>query len=179
MLDAARTITRAMQGALEDPRAGGFFASPAAASASSRPGAPEKPIYENIVAARALHLVSVHAHDASLDGVAERTLRSIGPRAGGAVLALAVQDISLGPVEVSVVGTSDDPRAAALHRAALRVYEPRKAVHFEGPGRYPARGRASVYVCTRTSCSSPIDEPAAVAAAVARASADAGRVACP
>ena len=182
-LDAARTITAAMRATLEDRAGGGFFASPAvdgATHGSADVRAPQKPIYENIVAARAFHLVSVYTHDAASDAVAERTLRSVGASGGGAVLALATQDLSLGPVEISIVAADvRDPRAVALRSAALRTYEPRKAVHFEAPGRYPARAKAAAYVCTHTSCSSPIEDEATLAAAVARASADAGSKSCP
>lgn len=167
-LEAARGIMKSARATLEDRSAnggGGFFASPNDASV---PGAAEKPVYENIVAARALHSLAVYGHDDSLDAVAERTLRAI-PSGGGAIFALAVQDLALGPVELSISGPPGDPRAIALYEAALKVDEPRKAVHFDTAKRYPDRGKPALYVCTKNSCSSAVYDPAAVAAAVIRA----------
>lgn len=161
-LDAASKIVAAARASLEDRDRGGFFSSPDEAAAA------DKPAYENVVMARALHALAVYAHDASLDGVAERTLRGAAATRG-AIVALAVQEIADGPIELTIAGAPGSARAAALYRAALDVYEPRKAVHFDAAHRYPDRGQPALYVCTRTTCSSPIGDPARVAAAVSAA----------
>lgn len=171
-LHAARTIMTAARKTLEDTKNGGFWAS---ANDTSDPHA-EKPVYENTVAARALHALAVYTHDETWERAAERTL--LGARAKhGAFTALAAQELALGPVEISVTGSSSDARAKALYRAALDVHEPSKAVHWDTAHKYPDRGRPALYVCTRTSCSSPVYDPARVATAVAGAT-EARRSAC-
>jgi uncharacterized protein YyaL (SSP411 family) len=89
-----------------------------------------------------------------------------------------VQDVTLGPVELSVVGPPEDPRSRELFGAARRIAEPRKLVHHDTTGRYPYRGRPAAYVCTRTACSSPIHDPAALPATVERLAAG-PQAACP
>ncbi len=157
-LGPAKSLARAMRDRLEDRAVGGFFARPEGAGPK-----PDKPREENLLAARALHRLAVVTRDAELDAAAARTLRATGGDAGGALFALAAEELALGPVEMSVVGDAEDPRARALYQAALAVDEPRKVVHFEGPGHYPDRGHPTLYVCTRSACSSPVDDPARVA----------------
>lgn len=172
-LDAARGIADALT-ALEDERHGGFFSAPAAAS----PGlAPRKPLEENIAAARFLLRLAAYTHDDDARARAERTLRSVltpearrrsGPMTEGT---MALEELLVGPVEISVVTTDPtDARAQALFAAGLRVYEPRKALHFEAPGRYPTYEQPTVHVCTWEACSPPIQDPAEIAAVVAEMS---------
>ncbi len=166
-LDEAKRILSAMR-ALEDPKDGGYYASTTDTS--------DKPTFENVVAARALHALAVYTDDASLDRAAERTIRGAGAERG-AIVALAAEEIALGPITIAVSGAPSDARAIALYRAALGVYHPRKAVHFDAAHKYPDRGKPAAYVCTRTSCSSPIVDPSRIAAAVA-AAAETRRSAC-
>ena len=83
-------------------------------------------------------------------------------------LGIALEHILSGYVEFTVVGDRTDPRAGRLHQAALEVYEPRKIVHFEVPGRYPDQGQPALFVCSETACSSPIKDPTKVAAVAQR-----------
>lgn len=171
-LDAARAIADALD-ALEDPEGGGFFSAPAP---SSHGLARHKPLQENIAAARFLLRLAVYTHDDAARARAERTLRAVltdGARRRGPVTegTMALEELLVGPVELSVVTSDrDDPRARALFAAGLRVYEPRKALHFEAPGRYPEYDRPTVHVCTWDSCSPPIENPEAIAATVAQMS---------
>ncbi|MCH7695243.1 MAG: hypothetical protein IIB73_02960 [Proteobacteria bacterium] len=62
-----------------------------------------------------------------------------------------------------VVGNSNDPRAQALFEAGRSVYESRKLLHYEKPGRYPERKQPVMYICNLDKCSLPIEDPAKVA----------------
>lgn len=164
-LEAARSLAASTLGLLEDAAGGGLFAS---TNDASEPHA-EKPVYENVVAGRFFHAVGVYAHDDKMARAAERTLLGSGA-SFGAFTALAVQDVALGPIEISVTGSPNDARANALYDAARATHEPRKALHWDTARKYPDRGRPALYVCTKTSCSSPVFDPSKVAAAVASAS---------
>lgn len=180
-LEAARGIAGALV-ALEDGDEGGFFSAPPQAS----PGlVPHKPLEQNIAAARFLLRLSIYDHDDDARARAERTLRAVlsesarsrgGPMTEGT---MALEELLVGPVEISVV-TSDpsDARAQALFAAGLAVYEPRKALHFEAPGRYPDYDRPTVHVCTWEACSPPIEDPAAIAGTVAEMSPVSDDAAC-
>jgi hypothetical protein len=158
-LESAKRVLGAMR-TLEDPKEGGFFASTTDKS--------DKPAYENVVAARALHRLGVYTDDATLDAAAVRAI--LGAHATrGAVVALAAQEIALGPIAVSVAGSPDDSRSVALYRAALGAWHPRKVVHFDVAHKYPVRAQPAAYVCTHDSCSSPIVDPSRVAVAIAAA----------
>jgi uncharacterized protein len=159
-LDAARSIMDLARRALEDSERGGLWSSTAKL---------EKPTYENAAAARALHALAAYTHDESFDRAAERTLAGAGATRG-AFVALAIEEMALGAIEISITGSADDARGRALYRAALAAHEPRKVVHWDTARKYPARGEPAIYVCTRTSCSSPIRAPERVAAAIAAAS---------
>lgn len=171
-IDAARSLAASTLGLLEDRQSGGLFAS---TNDASDPRA-EKPVYENVVAARFFHAVGVYTHDDAMKHSAERTLLGSGA-SYGAFTALAVQDLTLGPVEITVTGSSSDARALALYEAARATHEPRKALHWDNAHAYPVRGRPALYVCTKTSCSPPVFDPAKVPGVVASAS-DTRRSSC-
>ncbi len=54
------------------------------------------------------------------------------------------------------MGDPNDSAAGQLFSPAQRVYEPRKIIHFEQPGRYPERERPALYICNDDACSLPI-----------------------
>ena len=171
-LDAAKRVASGMRLSLEDTEVGGFFGSPPLDTA---PIAPRKPLEDNANAARFLYELWVYTKDDSLSEAAERTLRAVAHpdivrREGRIVgnLAVALETITAGYVEFSVVGEPGDAQARALHSSARQVYEPRKILHFEKPGRYPDRGRPAMYICNEDACSLPIVDPALVAKEAAR-----------
>jgi hypothetical protein len=63
-----------------------------------------------LLAARVLHALAVYGSDESLDQAAERTLQGVGA-SRGALVALAIQDLLLGPVELVVDGAPTDERS--------------------------------------------------------------------
>lgn len=124
------------------------------------------PMRENAWMARALSSAGVLAHDERLTQRAraiarELALRSLGePFGTRAEIALAVETVALGPVEISIVGRDDDGGARALFEWGSAAYEPRKVLRYEPHGRYPAQDVAVAYVCTSEACSSAVRDPA-------------------
>ena len=172
-LDAATQVAVFMQARLEDRERGGYYAhteDPAAVGVFAQR---RKPVEENGQAAS--FLVELHRY---LDGdgrtatpyreAAERALLAVGSKESlegeGRIIGrmvLALEQVLAPTVDVTVVGVADDPRTQALHRAALRYFEPRAVIERSLPGeRYPDIGKAAVYLCTETACSSPITDPA-------------------
>ena len=129
-----------------------------------------KPLEANGTAAHFLYDLWVYTKDDTLKLVPEQTLRAVADpaiiRREGKVtgqLALALEKVTAAYVEFSVVGGAEEPGAAALFAAGRVVYEPRKLLHYEKPGRYPARARPAMYICNPDVCSLPIEEPDQVA----------------
>lgn len=169
--DEARTLVDAMVEELgaegfalhtADPRATGFYEGALV------------PITDNALAARHL-LVLARLLDenryreiavASLRATARRTeLRRMGRMMGEYLLAL--ETLEDGHLLLSVVGP-EDPRTAALQRAALDFYEPTRLVELGRPGasRYPYPGEPAIFLCTHQACSMPVFDPAELAPSV-------------
>jgi len=134
---------------------------------------PRIPVEANAVMARMLLQLASAARDERYQQAAERTLRAI---AGGAAergrsvaaeVGLALEWLTVGPLEMSIVAEPGDPAARPLLEAAQGLWEPRKIIHFEPDGRYPRQERPVLHVCTRDACSSPIEDPAALAETLA------------
>ncbi|GLW97620.1 thioredoxin domain-containing protein [Microtetraspora sp. NBRC 16547] len=98
---------------------------------------------------------------------------------------LAVAEAALhGPAEVAIVGPADDPRTAALHRAALLSTAPGLVIALGEPGagdrdvrdrevplldgRPMVDGAPAAYVCRRFTCRAPVTTPAELKAELAR-----------
>lgn len=176
-LEAARRVVHVMRSQLEDPVNGGFY--PGTEDGVGPRSLSDKPVGDNALAARVL--LALGALDRSPDHVAaaERTLRAIlnaSPAASTiterAELITALQESLLGPLQMTLVGATDDAATQALLDAATAVYEPRKLLHFDHAGDYPTSPSPALYVCTRDTCSSPLTDPSSVPAVVA----DLGRV---
>ncbi|HEY1954664.1 MAG TPA: DUF255 domain-containing protein [Polyangiaceae bacterium] len=159
-LDAAKKIASAMH-TLEDAEHGGFFGTTARDVDALVPR--RKPFIDNAGAARFLIRLAGVTRDETYRKTAERTLAALAPNDhfegswGAGLLALAYEELVLGPVEVTVVRGGDDALARSLHDELVRVYEPRKIVRVEDAGHYPKpKTGAAIYVCTRSACSSPV-----------------------
>ncbi len=168
-LARAHQVMSAMREHLEDKKLGGFFGS--AADGTEAMIARRKPLEDNAVAAQFLFLLGVATKDDELKTIAEQAIRAVAvpaivKREGRITgnLAIALELIDAGYVEFSVVGDPATAAAQALLAAGQAVYEPRKVVHYEAPGRYPARERPAMYICNDTACSLPIFDPVAVSA---------------
>jgi len=163
-LDAADTIGSAAMAQLHDANAGGFFATVPDATASII--APRKPFEGNGTAASFFYDLRLYTKDEKYAGVAEGALRAVGQpaiiRREGKIsgeFAVALEKVTTTYVEFSVVGDTRHPNAKALFDAGRNVFEPRKALHYEEPGRYPDRGIPSMYICNPDMCSIPITDP--------------------
>lgn len=171
-LEAAGRVGAFMQARLEDREHGGFYAHSEDPAAVGVFATRRKPVEENGLAAS--FLIELHRYTDG-DGrtatpyreAAERALAAVGGtqtiKGSGRIigrLLLGLEEVLAPTVDVTVVGTADDPRTLALHRAALRYYEPRAVIERSRPGeRYPDIGKPAVYLCTETACSSPITDP--------------------
>ncbi len=169
--ESALAIVRGLGATLEDHALGGFYAAPP--SALDDIVGRRKPLEDNAAAARLLYWLGVLEQDSDLKRRAERTLRAVAVpdivRREGRVtgsLALSLELLNAGHVEFSVVGAG--PAAETLLAAGRKVYEPRRVLHREEPGRYPRRERAAMYICNDDHCSLPITEADEIAAQAAQ-----------
>ncbi len=86
----------------------------------------------------------------------------------------AATALAVGPLEVAVVGESDDPVRARLHRTALMGTSPGAAVAVGSPDslvplladRHLVDGASAVYVCHHFTCDAPVTTEEQVAQAV-------------
>lgn len=177
-LAPAQQLAKFMRDELEDRERGGFFAHTADPAAVGVFAERRKPLEDNGMAARfllELHRQLDHLHEPPTHAdAAARALRAVAadvPEQGRMLgqYALALAEATATPVDVTVVGALTDPTAAALHRAALRLDDPRAVLGVSPPGaRYPDIGAAAVYLCTNTACSTPVRDPAKLPTAAAK-----------
>ncbi len=154
--------------ALEDKQLGGFYATSADETTSII--APRKSLEANGTAANFFYDLGVYSKNPVFTAVPERTLRGVAQpaiiRREGKItgeLAMALEKVTASYVEFSVVGDMSLPESQALYEAGLKAYHPRKLLHYEAPGRYPARQKPAMYICNPDMCSVPIENPALVA----------------
>ncbi len=167
-LEAANRIGKATMALLQDEKAGGFFATVPDATAAVI--APRKPLESNGTAASFYFDLWVYTKDDDYKSVSENAIRSVAQpsiiRREGKItgeFAMALEKVTTSYVEFSIVGDTNHPNANALFEAGRDVFEPRKLLHYEEPGRYPDRGIPSMYICNPDMCSIPIEDPAQVA----------------
>ena len=170
-LEHARALAEFVTASLQDREGGGFWAHTEDPDAVGVFAQRRKPLAENGLVAR--FLVAMHRYDDG-DGTkatpwlepARRALVAVGEKKGvraeGRIVdtyLLALEELSMPTVDITVVGAADDDRTRALHRAALRYPEPRGLVELQAPGdRYPDIGKPAVYFCTATACSTPMTD---------------------
>ncbi len=171
-LRSADTIGKATLATLHDDNLGGFFATVPDATAAII--APRKPLEANGTAASFYYDLSVYTKDEIYKNIAASTIRAVAEpafiRSEGKItgeFAIALEKVTTGYVEFSVVGDINHPNSEALFEAGRSVFEPRKLLHYEEPGRYPARGKPAMYICNPDMCSLPIEDPAQVASQAA------------
>jgi len=167
-LNAADRIGRAALVALQDDELGGFYATVPDATAVII--APRKPLEANGTAASFYYDLSIYTKNDDYKSVAIRAIRAVADpaiiRREGKItgeFAMALEKVTTAYVEFSIVGDTGHPNAAALFDAGRSVFEPRKILHYEEPGRYPDRAKPAMYICNPDMCSVPIEDPAQVA----------------
>jgi len=144
---------------------------------------------ENVDAARWLALLAHVSGDAEVRATAWHAMRAVTTpgeairRACPAGILLADEEIDRVPVHITIVGPRDDPRARALFTAALAWPDPfRRLEWFDPTGpplpnpdtSFPPLKEPAAFLCAEGACSSPIRDPAALPAAIARFSRTAG-----
>lgn len=164
----ATSLANAMLGALQDSDTGGLFAHTPDPAAIGVLAERRMPVEENALAGRALLRLhrTAHGEDTPYLEAARRALVAVAPARPdeGRIIGtyvLALEELVLPTVDITVVGPDADPASDALHRAALAYPEPRAHVERSLPGeRYPDIGKPAVYLCTANSCSAPLKDVA-------------------
>src|SRR5215813_514313 len=165
-----------------DPATGGFVAS--ASPDAKQITKPIKQREDNVTAVRLFALVSAYTGEAKYREIAEA---GMGYLASPPILEafgflpdvlLAEEELRNEPVHVTIVGAKDDPRSAALYRAALSYPLSYKRAEWwdkrEGPLAhhdvdYPDHPDGpAAFACTRRFCSAPVTDPSAIAAQLDR-----------
>jgi uncharacterized protein YyaL (SSP411 family) len=166
-LVAADRIGKSALSLLQDEKNGGFFATVPDGTAAII--APRKPLESNGTAASFYFDLAIYTKDDQYKSVAENAIRGVAQpsiiRREGKItgeFAMALEKVTTSYVEFSIVGDLSHPNAQALFDAGRVVFEPRKLLHYEEPGRYPNRGIPSMYICNPDMCSIPIEDPADV-----------------
>ena len=161
-----------------DPATGGFVAS--AAREAQQLVKPIKQREDNVTAVRMFNLLSSYTGDIPYREIAEAGMGYLtSPPILDAFgflpdVLLAEDELRNEPVHVTIVGAKDDPRSAALYRAALAYPLANKRAEWwdKREGRlanvdvdYPdfPDGPAA-FACTSSFCSYPVTEPGAIAA---------------
>jgi uncharacterized protein len=159
-----------------DPRTGGFFVS-ASAEAKHLPK-PIKQREDNVTSTRFFTLLAFYSGNSRYREIAEA---GMGYLASPAILEsaaflpdvlLAEEELRNEPVHVTVVGAKDDPRSAALYAGALAYpmaykraewWDKREGKLANPDVDYPdfPEGPAA-FACTRTFCSLPVTDAAAI-----------------
>ena len=167
-LASAQLLAHALQEKFEDPALGGFYAS--VADDSEVKSVRRKPLQDNGVAARFLFQLGKYTKNQDLISSAEKAIRAVSAesilnREGRVIgeLAVALETITSDYVEFTIVGDRTLPQAKQLFNTGRAIYEPRKLLHFEKPGRYPDMGRPVMFICSHDACSVPIFESKDVA----------------
>jgi uncharacterized protein YyaL (SSP411 family) len=161
-----------------DPATGGFVA-----SASLEAPALVRPIKEredNVTAVRMFNLLSSYTSEVSYRELAEAGMGYLtSPPIIDAFgflpdVLLAEDELRNEPVHITIVGAKDDPRSAALYRAALAYplvnkraewWDKREGKLANVDVDYPDfPGGPAAFACTSTFCSYPVTEPGEIPA---------------
>jgi len=171
----------------EDPDEGGFFFTPrdgeSLITRSKDPFDHAIPSGTSSIAMALLRAFSL-VGDPSLEERAKKTLDPIGRAAaenplGFAQSVIALDRLMRGSTDVVVVGRRDDPKTVALLEAVRRVYVPHRTLVLVDPddpatiaaapalaeGK-EAKSHAVAYVCRGRTCSPPVADATALAAAL-------------
>jgi uncharacterized protein YyaL (SSP411 family) len=183
VLAEARATADFIAATFIDPKTGGFFAS-AAPESKRLIAKPIKQREDNVTATRLFALLHFYTGDARSLEIAEAGMGYLAsPPVQDAYgflpdVLLAEDELRNEPVHVAIVGSKSDARAAALYAAALRYPLSDKRAEWwdkrEGPlanadvdyPDYPDGPAA--FACTKTYCSLPVTDPAAIPAQLDR-----------
>ncbi len=158
----------------------GFVTSQTPTDAAYRPH-PDRD--ENIALVRFTSMLALATGDERFHATAVEAMRylaadsvALAPLSAGVLL--ANQDMTEGPIHVTVVGGHSSPEAVALHTAALRSIASHELIEIRDPAdrpplptsvTYPRLDRAALFLCTARACSSPVFKPEEVRGRIQRA----------
>lgn len=180
-LDEARRTADFIAASFIDGETGGFLA--AARAEAGFLGKPVKQREDNVLATRLFNLLAAYTGDTRYRTIAEN---GMGYLTSPAVLEAAAflpdllqaeAEMTHEPVHVTVIGPKDDPRSAALYRAALAYpathkraewWDRREGALANPDVKYPDYPEPAAFACTRTFCSLPVTEPREIAAQLDR-----------
>ncbi len=166
----AEAAARFLSANFQDKSSAGFVT----AKASIIPSKPE--FDENADLARFANLLSRYTGNADERQMAGRALRFlVTPQVAahrqsyvGGVL-LAGREFSVEPLHIVVIGPKGDPAARSLFLAGLEYPRVYKQIEWKDrDGSYPDLPYAAAYICTTTTCSSPISKPGRVSTEIER-----------
>jgi uncharacterized protein len=137
---------------------------------------------ENVAVARVANLLFRYTAQPSFQEMAQQAMRYLAAdpiveRLPASSALLADRELGSEPLHLTIVGPKDDPQAQALFLAALAYPSSYKRLEWwdrkEGPlpnpdVQYPQLQRAAAFVCTNTTCSSPIFQAGDLATKVDR-----------
>ncbi|HEY5627655.1 MAG TPA: aldo/keto reductase [Nitrospira sp.] len=189
-LAAAGSLAERLIESFQDRDQGGFFTTALEHEAlilRGREGADGATPSGNAVAAAFLARLSFHTDRPDWREVAVAAVRAYGkqmtryPRAFAKSIAV-VDFLTEGPIELALIGKSDDPTRAALLHATREQYLPNRIIastdttdgssdHPLLAGKQLVKGRAALYLCRNFTCQDPLTDLIAAAEAI-RAAAD-------
>src|SRR5689334_9447041 len=184
-LESARTLAENLLESYQDFDHGGFFTTAKEHEAlilPGREGADGATPSGTAVAAALLARLSFHLDRWDFREAAIGAIRAYGkqmtrfPRAFAKSLAV-VDLLTEGPVELALIGRSDDPGFSAILQAMREVYLPNRIIAatniVDGSSAHPllagkktVNGHAALYLCRNFSCQQPLTDPLAVAEAL-------------
>jgi uncharacterized protein YyaL (SSP411 family) len=158
----------------------GFITSEIATDAAYKPHADRE---ENIALVQFSTLLAAATGVEDDRKLAEESMRylaipAIAKTPLSAGILLAHQDFEKAPLHLTILGGRADANAQALHSAALRSITQHEVIEWRDPSdshplptgvQYPKLEKAALFLCTATTCSSPVYDPSLVAARVAHA----------
>jgi len=162
-----------------DPRGAGFVTSRTATDKAYQAHGQRD---ENVAVVRTANLLFHYTADESFQEMAQQAMRYLAAepiveRLPASSALLADLELSSAPLHLTIVGAKDDQAAQALFQAAL-VYPSsykrlewwdRREGRLPNPDvQYPELKTAAAFICTNTTCSSPIFKPEDLQARVDR-----------
>jgi uncharacterized protein YyaL (SSP411 family) len=137
---------------------------------------------ENVALVRFTSMLALATGDVRYHVTAAEAMRflaspDVAVRPLSAGVLLAHEDFVEAPTHVTIVGSPSDPKAIALHTAALRTLTSHELIEWRDPAdrnplpsavTYPVLNRAALFLCTERACSSPIFRAEDVAAKISR-----------
>jgi len=180
-LKAAQEFAERLVESFHDREQGGFFTTSQDHEAlilRGREGADGATPSGNAVAASFLARLSFHWDRCDWREAAIGAIRAYGkqmtryPRAFAKSLAV-VDFLTEGPIELALVGRTNDPKRAAIQQALREVYLPNRIIGstdlVDGSSSHPLlsgkgtiHGHAALYLCRNFACQQPLTDPLAV-----------------